>query len=358
VQSVSAISFQGGSPCRRRLSLAERIRMATEDMQKEEPILSVQGLSVAFDTEAGPVRAVETVGFDLIKGRTLGIVGESGCGKSVTALSIMRLLPQPMARIEEGRVMLDGTDLIALPAESMQSVRGASVSMIFQEPMSALNPVHTIYKQVSEPLRVHKPELNKKALEAEVVRLLSDVGIPDADGRLSAYPHQLSGGMRQRVMIAMALALSPDILIADEPTTALDVTVQAQILDLIRRIQKNSGMSVIFITHDLGVIAEQCDDVVVMYAGKVVEKAGVSELFADPKHPYTKGLLDSMPRLDAPRKTRLSTISGQVPGLMDLPPGCRFQNRCPHAMERCHTEVPKDLMVSASHLVACHLYDE
>jgi oligopeptide/dipeptide ABC transporter ATP-binding protein len=332
--------------------------MATDSRQKEEPILSVQGLTVAFDTEAGPVRAVEAVSFDVIKGRTLGIVGESGCGKSVTALSIMRLLPQPMARIEEGRVVLKGTDLVALPAEAMPTIRGASVAMIFQEPMSALNPVHTLYKQVSEPLRIHRPELGKRALEAEVVRLLSDVGIPDADGRLSAYPHQLSGGMRQRVMIAMALALSPDILIADEPTTALDVTVQAQILDLIRRIQKASDMSVIFITHDLGVIAEQCDDVVVMYAGKVVERACVKELFAEPKHPYTKGLLDSMPRLDAPRKTRLSTISGQVPSLMDLPPGCRFQNRCPHVMARCRTEVPKDLVVGATPLVACHLYDE
>lgn len=332
--------------------------MTTDVRQMEDPILSVQDLTVAFDTEAGPVRAVEKVSFDLIKGRTLGIVGESGCGKSVTALSIMRLLPQPMARIEEGRVVLDGTDLIALPAEAMQTIRGASVSMIFQEPMSALNPVHNLYKQVSEPLRIHRPELGKRELKAEVVRLLSDVGIPDAQERLSSYPHQLSGGMRQRVMIAMALALSPDILIADEPTTALDVTVQAQILDLIRRIQERSGMSVIFITHDLGVIAEQCDDVVVMYAGKVVERAGVKELFADPKHPYTKGLLGSMPRLDTPRKTRLATISGQVPGLMDLPPGCRFQNRCPHVMERCRSEVPGDLTVGATPLVACHLYDE
>ncbi|WP_300667912.1 ABC transporter ATP-binding protein [Desulfoluna sp.] len=331
--------------------------MAADVRQIEDPILSVQGLTVAFDTEAGPVRAVEKVGFTLIKGRTLGIVGESGCGKSVTALSIMRLLPQPMSRIEGGQVVLDGIDLVALPAESMQTIRGASVAMIFQEPMSALNPVHTLYKQISEPLRIHRPELSKGELKREVIRLLTDVGIPDAEGRLSAYPHQLSGGMRQRVMIAMALALSPAILIADEPTTALDVTVQAQILDLIRRIQTNSGMSVIFITHDLGVIAEQCDDVVVMYAGKVVERAGASTLFADPKHPYTQGLLASMPRLDAPRKTRLATISGQVPGLMDLPPGCRFQNRCPHVMERCRSEVPEEVTVGEAHQVACHLYD-
>ncbi|SCX75298.1 ABC transporter ATP-binding protein [Desulfoluna spongiiphila] len=330
----------------------------TDDVrQADDPILSVRGLTVAFDTEAGAVRAVEKVGFELIRGRTLGIVGESGCGKSVTALSIMRLLPRPMARIEAGEVVLDGTDLLSLSADAMQTVRGASVAMVFQEPMAALNPVHTLFKQVSEPLRIHRPELKKKALEAEVVRLLSDVGIPDAESRLFAYPHQLSGGMRQRVMIAMALALSPSILIADEPTTALDVTVQAQILDLIRHIRTTMGMSVIFITHDLGVIAEQCDDVVVMYAGKVVERSGVKALFSDPKHPYTKGLLASMPRLDSPRKTRLETITGQVPGLMDLPSGCRFRNRCPHAMERCATEVPEDLTVGDEHQVACHLYD-
>jgi len=331
--------------------------MADDVRQTEDPILSVQGLTVAFDTEAGPVRAVEKVGFNLIKGRTLGIVGESGCGKSVTALSIMRLLPRPMARIEEGEVVLNGTDLLALSVDAMQTVRGASVAMVFQEPMAALNPVHTLFKQVSEPLRIHRPGLGKRALEAEVVRLLSDVGLPDAEDRIFAYPHQLSGGMRQRVMIAMALALSPDILIADEPTTALDVTVQAQILDLIRRIQTSSGMSVIFITHDLGVIAEQCDDVVVMYAGKVVERAGVMDLFFNPKHPYTQGLLASMPRLDSPRKTRLETIAGQVPGLMELPSGCRFRNRCPHAMEQCATEVPEDVTVGEGHQVACHLYD-
>ena len=323
---------------------------------KESALLSVEGLTVAFDTEAGPVRAVEGVGFHLVKGRSLGIVGESGCGKSVTALSIMRLLPQPMARIEEGRVLLDGRDLVALPAEAMQTVRGAKIAMIFQEPMAALNPVHTLYKQVSEPLRIHRPELGKKALQAEVVRLLLDVGIPDAETRLDAYPHQLSGGMRQRVMIAMALAMSPDVLIADEPTTALDVTVQAQILDLIHRMQKRFGMSVIFITHDLGVIAEQCDDVVVMYAGNVVERARVAELFANPMHPYTQGLLASMPRLDAPRKTHLATISGQVPGLMELPPGCRFQNRCPHVMTQCRTEVPLERVMNETHRVACHLY--
>ncbi|VFQ42435.1 ABC transporter ATP-binding protein [Desulfoluna butyratoxydans] len=331
--------------------------MADDLRQADDPILSVRGLTVAFDTEAGVVRAVDKVGFELNRGRTLGIVGESGCGKSVTALSVMRLLPRPMARIEEGEVVLDGTDLLGLSADAMQTVRGASVAMVFQEPMAALNPVHTLFKQVSEPLRIHRPEMGKKELQAEVVRLLSAVGIPDAESRLSAYPHQLSGGMRQRVMIAMALALSPSILIADEPTTALDVTVQAQILDLIRDIRTSMGMSVIFITHDLGVIAEQCDDVVVMYAGKVVERATVKILFSDPRHPYTKGLLASMPRLDSPRKTRLETITGQVPGLMELPSGCRFRNRCPHVMERCAAEVPSDLVVGQGHEVACHLYD-
>ena len=332
--------------------------MRADDDPEEVSLLRVSGLTVAFDTEAGPVQAVKGVGFDLVTGRTLGIVGESGCGKSVTALSIMRLLPQPMARIEAGQVVFHDTDLVTLPVEAMQAVRGAKVAMIFQEPMSALNPVHTLYAQVSESLRIHRPGLGKKALKAEVVRQLLEVGIPDAEARLFAYPHQLSGGMRQRVMIAMALALSPEVLIADEPTTALDVTVQAQILQLIRHMQAGSGMSVIFITHDLGVIAEQCDDVVVMYAGNVVERAPVADLFAGARHPYTRGLLASMPRLDSPRKRRLATIPGQVPGLMELPPGCRFQNRCAHVMERCRSEVPPEVTVGENHRVACHLYEE
>ena len=321
-------------------------------------ILDVEGLTVSFETEAGRVRAVDGVGFSLERGKTLGLVGESGCGKSVTALSIMRLLPQPMATIERGEIVLGGKDLTCLDACEMQRIRGSRIAMIFQEPMAALNPVHTILSQVGEPLRLHKPELSKGQVRAEVVRLLAEVGIPEPESRLSAYPHQLSGGMRQRVMIAMALALSPDILIADEPTTALDVTVQAQILDLIRRMQKNSGMSVIFITHDLGVIAELCDDVVVMYAGKVAEQADVKTLFQDPRHPYTQGLLSSIPRMDDPRKTRLSTIAGQVPGLMDLPDGCRFQNRCPHVMSVCRGVVPESLELDPGHRVACHLYEE
>ena len=322
----------------------------------EDAFLKVKDLTVSFATEAGRIRAVEGVGFHLAPGSTLGLVGESGCGKSVTALSIMRLLPQPMASIDRGEVVLGKTDLTCLPPEEMQRIRGLRIAMIFQEPMAALNPVHTLLAQVGEPLRIHRPELSADEIKGEVVRLLTEVGIPEAKTRLSAYPHQLSGGMRQRVMIAMALALSPDILIADEPTTALDVTVQAQILDLIRQMQKSTGMSVIFITHDLGVIAELCDEVVVMYAGKVAEKAEVTSLFLGPKHPYTQGLLSSIPKMDAPRKVKLDTIAGQVPGLMDLPSGCRFQNRCPHVMDVCRTVVPPEIVVGSGHTAACHLY--
>ena len=320
-------------------------------------ILSIQNLSTSFSTEEGHVFAVEDVSFDAFKGKTLGIVGESGCGKSVTALSIMRLLPKPAGNIESGKVLLDGQDLVGLPADELYKIRGKRIAMIFQEPMTALNPVHRIGKQLGEVFKIHFPAMSKSEMSDESLNLLQRVGIPNPMDRLREYPHQISGGMRQRVMIAMALAGKPDVLIADEPTTALDVTIQAQILDLIKELQEETGMAVIFITHDLGVIAEICDDVVVMYAGKIAEKANVKELFYDAKHPYTKGLLSSIPRLDTPRKTKLNIIKGMVPSLYELPEGCRFQNRCPDVMEICKTKPPELIEVAAGHWVSCFLYE-
>lgn len=291
-----------------------------------EVALSVKNLQVAFDTEGGRLTAVDGVSFDVPKGKTLGIVGESGCGKSVTAMSIVGLLPQPAGVVPAGQVMLGEEDLLLAEQERMYEVRGQEIGVIFQEPMTALNPVHRIGKQISESLILHKG-LSKKEAWEESVRLLDMVGIPSPEHRVSDYPHQLSGGMRQRVVIAIALACRPQLLIADEPTTALDVTVQAQILELLNNLQKDHGMSVILITHDLGVIAETCDEVVVMYAGRVVEKAPVKELFAQPRHAYTQGLLNSIPRLENPRKTKLNTIPGLVASIQDFVPGCRFCQR-------------------------------
>jgi len=288
--------------------------------------LSVNNLSVAFDTEAGRVTAVDGISFDVPKGKTLGIVGESGCGKSVTAMSIVGLLPQPTGVVTGGEVNLGNEDLLQAEQERMYSVRGKEIGVIFQEPMTALNPVHRIGKQISESLILHRG-LSKKEAWKEAVQLLEMVGIPSPEHRVSDYPHQLSGGMRQRVVIAIALACQPQLLIADEPTTALDVTVQAQILELLNQLQKEKGMSVILITHDLGVIAETCDDVVVMYAGRIVEKAPVKELFAQPRHAYTQGLLNSIPRLETPRKTQLNTIPNTVASIRDYVQGCRFCQR-------------------------------
>jgi oligopeptide/dipeptide ABC transporter ATP-binding protein len=320
----------------------------------DTPLLQIDQLTTAFVTEEGRLRAVDGVSFLLTAGRTLGLVGESGCGKSVTALSIMRLLPQPAGRIESGRILFKGTDIVGLPAEDMHTLRGNRIAMIFQEPMTALNPVHTIGRQVGEVYRLHFPEMDNGAVDKAVVEMLARVGIPDPVRRLGEYPHQISGGMRQRVMIAMALACRPEILIADEPTTALDVTIQAQILALIRELQAETGMAVIFITHDLGVIAELCDDVVVMYAGKVAEVAPVGELFNNPRHPYTRGLLTSIPTLDTPAKQKLRVIEGVVPGLDDLPPGCRFANRCPHRQAVCDEAPPPLEKVGAAHTAACY----
>ena len=292
-------------------------------------ILEVRDLVTAFDTDAGRVTAVDGVSFDVKKGKTLGIVGESGCGKSVTALSIIRLLPQPMGQVLGGSVFFKDRDLMKIPDEEMYKVRGGQIGMIFQEPMTALNPVHRICKQLSEVFLLHM-DISKKEAWDRSIEILQKVGIPSPEIRISEYPHQLSGGMRQRVFIAMALACKPEIIIADEPTTALDVTIQAQILELILELQEDMGMSVILITHDLGVIAETCDDVVVMYAGRVAERGSVDQIFHNPLHLYTKGLLESIPRLENERKTQLQTIPGMVPGLLEMPVGARFAPRSPH----------------------------
>jgi oligopeptide/dipeptide ABC transporter ATP-binding protein len=296
-------------------------------------LLRVRGLVTAFDTDAGQLTAVDGVSFDVRKGRTLGIVGESGCGKSVTAMSIMRLLPQPMGKILAGEVLFGGMDLASLERDRMRSVRGNRISMIFQEPMTALNPVHNIGMQICEVLSQHN-EIAPDAAWQKAVEILGKVGIPSPEIRVTEYPHQLSGGMRQRVVIAIALACGPELVIADEPTTALDVTIQAQILQLINDLQRDLAMSVILITHDLGVIAETCDEVCVMYAGRIVERASVKEVFANPRHAYTQGLLNSIPRLNGTPKTELNTIDGMVPALKDLKPGCRFAPRS----GRKHTE--------------------
>ena len=316
-------------------------------------LLDVQDLVTAFDTEVGRLRAVDGVSFQVRRGHTLGIVGESGCGKSVTALSIIRLLPQPMGRVLGGQVMFEGRNLLEASEEDIHAIRGARIGMIFQEPMTALNPVHRIGKQLSEVFLLHQDITPRTALEKSV-EILDKVGIPSPEVRVGEYPHQLSGGMRQRVMIAMALACKPALVIADEPTTALDVTIQAQILELMKALQEEMGMSILLITHDLGVIAETCEDVVVMYAGRVAEKGGVHDIFERPRHPYTRGLLESIPRLENKRKTRLQVIEGMVPGLKDLPAGCRFQNRCPYRVKRCEAEQPDIARVDTGHHVSCH----
>ena len=322
-----------------------------------DPLLRIRDLSVGFATEGGMLRAVDGVSFDVPRGKTLGVVGESGCGKSVTAFSIMRLLPQPQGRILAGQILFEGRDLTRLPLVEMHGIRGARIGMVFQEPQSALNPVHTIGRQLSEVFLLHQTR-DKQAAFASSIAMLRKMGIPSPEVRMKEYPHQLSGGMRQRVVIAMALACKPSLLIADEPTTALDVTIQAQILKLMRDLQQEMGMSIILITHDLGVIAENCDEVVVMYAGRVAERASVNGLFDAPAHPYTRGLLSSIPRLSTPRKSRLATIEGRVPGLSELPSSCRFKNRCPHAQPRCADGNPPLEAVRSGHEVSCFRWRE
>jgi oligopeptide/dipeptide ABC transporter ATP-binding protein len=323
-----------------------------------QPLLEVEGLGTWFFTRQGIVKAVDGVDFGVASGETLAIVGESGCGKSMTALSLMRLIPDPPGRIVSGSVKLGGKDLLKLPEEEMRKVRGNEISMIFQEPMTSLNPVMTIGKQISEALILHR-NMDKKAAFKRAIEMLDLVKIPEPQQRVREYPHQLSGGMRQRAMIAMALACNPKVLIADEPTTALDVTIQAQILELIVELQREFGAAVILITHDLGVVAETARRVIVMYAGRKVEEAEVGELFANPMHPYTRGLLNSIPRLDLLRGEeaadthRLQEIPGIVPPLFALPEGCAFAPRCPRADDKCRSARPDYEQKKPAHWAAC-----
>ena len=316
-------------------------------------ILTIRDLETTFSTDEGEIKVLDGVSFSVAKGKTIGIVGESGCGKSVTAASIMGLLPRPYGKVTAGSITYDGTDLVSMAPEDLYRTRGARISMIFQDPMTALNPVHSIGRQLCEVYELHRPEYSKTERKQTAIDMLQRVGIPAAEQRFHVYPHELSGGMRQRVMIAMALACKPDILIADEPTTALDVTVQAQILELMRSIQEVNNMAIIFITHDLGVVAEMCDEVVVMYAGRVVEQADVFTLFESPKHPYTQGLLRSIPRIEGKPKTKLDTIPGSVPHLKEMPSGCRFRNRCHYQTDDCGEAVPQPQTVSQKHFVSC-----
>jgi len=318
------------------------------------PLLAVAGLQTHFFTIDGVTRAVDGVSFDVFPGETLGIVGESGCGKSVTALSIMRLLPPRLARTVGGSVTFEGRDLVTLDEAEMRQLRGNRLAMIFQEPMTSLNPVLTIGHQIAESVRIHTGA-NAAAARARAAEMLRLVKIPDAERRLNDYPHQFSGGMRQRVMIATALACNPTLLIADEPTTALDVTIQAQILDLMLELKERTGAAVILITHNLGIVAETCRRVIVMYAGRKIEEAGTVELFDRPAHPYTRGLMASIPRLRAKnRKRRLAEIPGIVPSLREPIEGCAFAPRCSYAVERCRVETPELRPVGEQHVVACH----
>jgi len=320
-------------------------------------ILKVDNLKTYFNTDDGVVRAVDGVSFDLHEGETLGIVGESGCGKSVTNLSIMRLIPSPPGKIMGGKVIFDGKSILDMTNQEIRTIRGCDISMIFQDPMTSLNPFLRISTQLIEILELHQ-ELDKELVEEKAVEMLKKVGIPSAERRIHDYPHQFSGGMRQRVMIAMALSCNPQILIADEPTSALDVTIQAQILELIQELTEELGTAVIMITHDLGVVAGTCDRICVMYAGRIVEKASAEELFAEPKHPYTKGLIKSVPRLDRAGRERLFSIKGQPPNLINLPDCCPFHPRCDRAMDVCKNKYPPERQLNSSRSVNCWLFVE
>ncbi len=320
------------------------------------PLLEVRSLSVHFITDEGVVRAVESVSFEVHPGEILGLVGESGCGKSVTALSLLRLIPTPPGKIAGGEVLFNGKNLLSLREAEMEKVRGNEISMIFQEPMTSLNPVFTIGDQITEPLMLHQG-LDKREARKRAIDLLARVKIPSPETRMDAYPHQLSGGMRQRAMIAMALACQPDLLIADEPTTALDVTIQAQVIRLLKEIQREMGMAVILITHDLGVVSEIADRVVVMYAGRIMEYGPVEAIFEQMRHPYTKGLLNSIPQLEE-KKKRLYAIPGQVPDAMALPVGCKFHPRCYLVIEDCKKEEPPLFKMDGDHFSRCIRWKE
>ncbi|MBW1699440.1 MAG: ABC transporter ATP-binding protein [Deltaproteobacteria bacterium] len=317
-------------------------------------VLNVKDLTTCFFTDIGVATAVDRISFSVSQGDTLGIVGESGCGKSVTALTIMQLIPQPPGKIASGQVIFDGIDLLQLPDKQMRQIRGRKISMIFQDPMTSLNPVFKVGDQISEVIRLHQ-KLSKKESLNRAVELFKRVGIPSPEKRVHEYPHQLSGGMRQRTMIAMAISCHPKLMIADEPTTALDVTIQAQILNVLQDLKENIGSSIILITHDLGVIAETAQNVIVMYAGKIVEYAPVEDLFENPCHPYTVGLMHSVPSLEQDTE-KLPVIPGLVPSLFEIPPGCAFNNRCDHASKRCLNEEPPLIDVTPTIKCKCWLY--
>jgi len=316
-------------------------------------LIQVKDLRTSFFTPDGELKAVDGVSFSIEQGKTLGLVGESGCGKSVTALSIMRLVPSPPGRVVGGEVLYRGRDLLRLNGGEMRKIRGNEISMIFQEPMTSLNPVFTIGNQIGEAIRLHQG-LSKRETREKTIEMLRLVKIADPESRVDDYPHQLSGGMRQRVMIAMALSCKPSLLIADEPTTALDVTIQAQILELMKELQEKLGMALLLITHDLGVVAEQADEVAIMYAGKIVERAKTKAIFDRPLHPYTVGLLNSLPGVEGEKKKRLEAIPGVVPSPLDLPGGCRFRDRCPKAAGICGEAEPELVEKERDHWVACY----
>jgi oligopeptide/dipeptide ABC transporter ATP-binding protein len=319
-------------------------------------LLEIRNLKTYFDVRGAVLKAVDDVSLSIVAGETLGLVGESGCGKSVTAFSVMGLIPIPPGRIAGGQILFEGKNLLELPESEMKKIRGNRISMIFQEPMTSLNPVFPVGDQVAEVIRLHQG-LSRREARDKVIEMFGLVGIPAAESRIKDYPHQMSGGMRQRVMIAMALACNPKLMIADEPTTALDVTIQAQILDLMNKLKKETGASILFITHDLGVIAEMAQKVAVMYTGKVMEEADVDTLFAEPKHPYTIGLMDSIPALGHGKDNRrLSTIAGVVPSLFALPKGCAFFERCSDASDECGRTEPSLVSVGPGHIVRCHKY--
>lgn len=321
-------------------------------MSNQTPLLSVKNLEVEFSTERGIIRAIDNVSFDVMSGETLGLVGESGCGKSVTSLAILGLIPSPPGHITGGSIKLNGRELVGLPESEYRRIRGSEISMIFQEPMTALNPVFRISSQMIDVLVRHQ-KLNRKQARAHAVEMLALVGIPSPDKRINEYPHELSGGMRQRVMIAMALSCNPKLLLADEPTTALDVTTQAQVMEQIVKLQEELGTAVVLVTHDLGVVAETCNRAVVMYAGSIAEEAPIETLFEHPRHPYAEGLLKSIPRIREHKLAELPTIPGSVPDLLMLPNGCRFVDRCYKADDRCHTSEP-ELNWHGSQAVACY----
>ncbi len=318
-------------------------------------VLEVKNLRTYFHTDEGVIPAVDGVDFTLKKGKTLCVVGESGCGKSVTAFSVMRLIPMPPGKVESGEILYNGKNIVKLTENEMRGIRGNEIAMIFQEPMTSLNPVYTIGNQIVEAIVLHQKVKPKEARQ-RAIKMLEKVGLPDPQKRIDEYPHQMSGGMKQRVMIAMALSCNPEILIADEPTTALDVTIQAQILDLLKQLKETEGMSIMLITHDLAVVSEVADEVLVMYASKVVENAGVNDIFNDPKHPYTQGLIKAIPKLGN-RVERLNEIPGQVPRPQNYPEGCHFADRCPRVMDICHKRDPGMTEVGSGHLVSCFIYE-